>query len=134
MSGYPNPNNYPQQQYGQPPMQQQYGMQQQQYGMQQQQQQYGQPPMQQPYGMQQQYGMQQPYGQPQMMQPQYGQPQRHGGMDGGGADQEFRVVYIGSISSSVDEDTLRGLFAHCGEVTKVKFGGDPNYGARYGAM
>merc|ERR1712023_310747 len=53
-----------------------------------------------------------------------------GGGGGGVGEVEMRTVYLGNLHPSVDEATVRGLFSHCGEVTRVKFGGDME--RRYG--
>ena len=54
------------------------------------------------------------------------------GMDNGEDAQEMRVVYVAGICPSVYEETLRSVFSHCGEVTKVKLAGDPSRGSIFG--
>ena len=42
-----------------------------------------------------------------------------------------RTIYVGNIPASIDEPTLRQLFANCGVVTAVKFAGQEGYRTRF---
>mmetsp|Transcript_6268 Transcript_6268/g.17539 ORF Transcript_6268/g.17539 Transcript_6268/m.17539 type:complete len:327 (+) Transcript_6268:289-1269(+) len=42
-----------------------------------------------------------------------------------------RTVYVGNVNGSLDEQTIRALFQHCGNVTQVRIAGDPSYNTRY---
>eukprot|EP00873_Tetraselmis_striata_P005998 jgi/Tetstr1/426262/TSEL_016581.t2 len=42
-----------------------------------------------------------------------------------------RTVYVGNLSSAIDEASIRALFQHFGTVTEVRLAGQPNYQTRY---